>query len=116
MSNLEVEQRFINIDTVKFRKILKNVGAKLINPKRSMPKEAFNVHGFSEEFLKDKETFDQVANDFISFIKQKKIIIILITIIVVLLCVIGYLWYLHSHCSVAVFSNQPYSFKFTKLK
>jgi DNA polymerase-3 subunit epsilon len=40
-----------------------------------MPKEAFNVHGFSEEFLKDKETFDQVANDFISFIKQKKIII-----------------------------------------
>ena len=52
-----------------------NIFHKLINPKRSMPKEAFNVHGFSEEFLKDKETFDQVANDFISFIKQKKIII-----------------------------------------
>ena len=52
-----------------------NIFHKLINPKRSMPEEAFNVHGFSEEFLKDKETFDQVANDFISFIKQKKIII-----------------------------------------
>jgi adenylate cyclase, class 2 len=37
MSNLEVEQRFINIDTIKFRKKLKNIGAKLVNPKRIMP-------------------------------------------------------------------------------
>jgi DNA polymerase-3 subunit epsilon len=48
---------------------------RLINPKRTMPDEAFKVHGFSEEFLKDKETFDQVADDFLSFIKDKKIII-----------------------------------------
>ena len=48
---------------------------KLINPKRSMPDEAFNVHGFSEKFLKDKETFDQIADEFTSFIKEKKIII-----------------------------------------
>ena len=48
---------------------------KLINPKRSVPSEAFKVHGFSEEFLKDKETFDQVADEFLSFVKNKKIII-----------------------------------------
>ncbi|MBL6786304.1 MAG: DNA polymerase III subunit epsilon [Candidatus Pelagibacter bacterium] len=48
---------------------------KLINPKRSVPEEAYNVHGFSEEFLKDKETFDQVADEFLSFIKNKTIII-----------------------------------------
>jgi DNA polymerase III subunit epsilon len=48
---------------------------KLINPKRSMPDAAFNVHGFSEKFLKDKETFDQIADEFTSFIKEKKIII-----------------------------------------
>ena len=48
---------------------------KLINPKRSVPTEAFNVHGFSQEFLSDKETFDQVANEFLHFIKEKKIII-----------------------------------------
>jgi len=48
---------------------------KLINPKRNMPAEAYNVHGFSEDFLKDKETFDQIADDFLSFIKNKKIII-----------------------------------------
>ena len=27
---------------------------KLINPNRSMPSEALKIHGFSEEFLKDK--------------------------------------------------------------
>jgi DNA polymerase-3 subunit epsilon len=48
---------------------------KLINPQRSMPAEAYKVHGFSEEFLKDKETFDQIADEFLSFIKDKKIII-----------------------------------------
>ena len=48
---------------------------KLINPKRSMPVEAYNVHGFSEDFLKDKATFNQIADEFLSFIKDKKIII-----------------------------------------
>ncbi len=48
---------------------------KLINPKRSMPEEAFKVHGFSQEFLSDKETFEQVADEFLNFIKDKKIII-----------------------------------------
>ena len=48
---------------------------KLINPQRSMPKEAFNVHGFSEEFLSGKETFDKVADEFLRFIMNKKIII-----------------------------------------
>ena len=52
-----------------------NVFHKLLNPKRSMPDAAFKVHGFSEEFLKDKETFDQVADEFINFVKEKKIII-----------------------------------------
>ena len=42
---------------------------------RSVPEEAFKVHGFSEKFLQDKETFDQIADDFLKFIKDKKIII-----------------------------------------
>ena len=48
---------------------------KLLNPKRSMPEEAFKVHGFSQEFLSDKETFEQIADEFLDFIKNKKIII-----------------------------------------
>jgi DNA polymerase-3 subunit epsilon len=48
---------------------------KYINPQRSMPDEAFNVHGFSQEFLSDKETFKQIADEFLNFVKDKKIII-----------------------------------------
>ena len=48
---------------------------KLINPNRDIPEAAFNVHGFSREFLNDKESFEEVANGFIDFIKKKKLII-----------------------------------------
>ena len=52
-----------------------NVFHKLINPKRNMPEQAFKVHGFSTQFLEDKESFDKVADEFLSFVKDKKIII-----------------------------------------
>ena len=48
---------------------------KLINPQRDVPEEAFKIHGFSSEFLKDKETFDKIADELLNFIKGKKIII-----------------------------------------
>ena len=48
---------------------------KLINPKRNVPEEAFKIHGFSQEFLSSKKTFDQVADEFLNFIKGKKLII-----------------------------------------
>ena len=48
---------------------------KLINPERDIPEDAFKVHGFSRNFLSDKETFDKVADEFLNFIKDKKIII-----------------------------------------
>ena len=48
---------------------------KLINPKRDVPEQAFKIHGFSQEFLSDKETFDNIVEEFLSFIKGKKIII-----------------------------------------
>jgi DNA polymerase-3 subunit epsilon len=48
---------------------------KLLNPERDIPEDAFKVHGFSRNFLRDKETFDKVADEFLNFIKDKKIII-----------------------------------------
>ena len=47
----------------------------LINPERDMPQEAFKIHGFSKEFLSTKKTFNQIVDDFLNFIKGKKIII-----------------------------------------
>ena len=48
---------------------------KLINPKRTVPEDAFKIHGYSQEFLSDKDTFDKIADDFVNFVKEKKIII-----------------------------------------
>ena len=48
---------------------------KLVNPQRDVPEEAFKIHGFSKEFLSNKETFDKIADELLNFIKGKKIII-----------------------------------------
>ena len=48
---------------------------KIINPQKKVSSEAFKVHGFSDDFLKTKEKFDEVAEDFLEFIKNKKLII-----------------------------------------
>ena len=49
-----------------------NIFHKLINPQRSVPEGAFKIHGFSEEFLKDKQIFENVADEFLNFITEKK--------------------------------------------
>tara|TARA_B110001452_G_C15210831_1_gene419999 strand:+ start:255 stop:920 length:666 start_codon:yes stop_codon:yes gene_type:complete len=48
---------------------------KLLNPKRNVPDEAFNVHGFSTTFLSDKQIFPEIVDEFLNFISDKKIII-----------------------------------------
>lgn len=39
-----------------------------INPERSMPKEAFDVHGLGDDFLRDKPVFAKIGQDFLDFI------------------------------------------------
>ena len=46
-----------------------------INPQRSMPEGAFGVHGLSTEFLSDKPVFEAIAQEFIDFIGDSKIVI-----------------------------------------
>ena len=46
-----------------------------INPQRTVSEEAYKVHGYSEKFLSDKKTFSDISEDFLNFIKNKKIII-----------------------------------------
>ena len=48
---------------------------KLINPLRDIPESAYKVHGYTKEFLSDKDTFDKVADEFLNFIKGKRIVI-----------------------------------------
>ena len=46
-----------------------------INPERSMPEEAFKIHGLSEEFLFNKPIFLDIIDDFLNFIKDSDLII-----------------------------------------
>ncbi len=46
-----------------------------INPLRSMPNEAYQVHGLSEDFLKDHPTFEAIAHKFLEFIEDATLVI-----------------------------------------
>ncbi len=46
-----------------------------INPLRPVSKEAFQVHGYSDEFLSNKKTFPEIVEKFLNFIKNKKLVI-----------------------------------------
>ena len=46
-----------------------------INPERSMPKGAFEVHGLGDDFLRDKPKFATIAQDFLDFIGDARLVI-----------------------------------------
>lgn len=46
-----------------------------INPQRLMPKEAFEVHGLGDDFLRDKPVFSAIARDFVAFIGTDRLVI-----------------------------------------
>jgi len=53
----------------------KNIFHTFINPEIKVSEDAFRVHGYSDEFLSTKPKFKDVAQNFINFIKDKKLII-----------------------------------------
>ena len=71
------KHRIVEIACVETKDLIptKKIFHKIINPQRDVPEEAFKVHGFSTEFLKNKELFSDVSEEFLQFIKDKKIII-----------------------------------------
>ncbi len=46
-----------------------------LNPERKVSDKAFDVHGYTDEFLSKQKKFKDVVDDFLSFIKGKKLII-----------------------------------------
>ncbi|AWD22127.1 DNA polymerase III subunit epsilon [Fuscovulum blasticum] len=46
-----------------------------INPERLMPKEAFEVHGLGDDFLRDKPVFQQIGAAFLEFVGDAKLVI-----------------------------------------
>lgn len=46
-----------------------------INPERTMPQGAFEVHGLGDDFLRDMPVFKQIAQGFVDFIGDAKLVI-----------------------------------------
>jgi DNA polymerase-3 subunit epsilon len=53
----------------------KNIFHTFINPETKVSADAFNVHGYSDEFLSNKPKFKEIVKNFLDFIKDKKLII-----------------------------------------
>ena len=46
-----------------------------LNPGRKVSEKALEVHGYTDEFLSNKKKFDEIVEEFLSFIKDKRLII-----------------------------------------
>ena len=46
-----------------------------LNPERKVSEKALEIHGYTDKFLSDKKKFSEIADEFLGFIKDKKIII-----------------------------------------
>ena len=46
-----------------------------LNPERKVSKDALKVHGYTDEFLSNKYKFSDISEEFLTFIKDKRLII-----------------------------------------
>jgi len=46
-----------------------------LNPERKVSEKALEVHGYTDEFLSSKKKFSEICDEFLEFIKDKKLII-----------------------------------------
>ena len=46
-----------------------------LNPERKVSEEALKIHGYDDEFLSKQKKFNEIGNDFLEFIKDKRLII-----------------------------------------
>jgi len=53
----------------------KKIFHEYLNPQRTVSEEARKIHGYSDEFLSKQKTFSEIAEDFLNFIKDKRIVI-----------------------------------------
>ena len=52
-----------------------NIFHTYINPERDVSDDAYKVHGYTNKFLSKQKTFAEISDDFLNFIKDKKLII-----------------------------------------
>lgn len=73
----ETGDRLVEIGAVELKGHMPtgNTFHQYINPEREVPQEAVDVHGLTLDFLKDKPVFSLVADEFLDFIGDAKLVI-----------------------------------------
>ncbi len=78
-TGLEVKDghRIVEIGCIELDNLIptKNKFHCYINPERRVSEKALEVHGYTDDFLSDKKKFKDIVDDFLNFIKDKKLII-----------------------------------------
>ena len=46
-----------------------------LNPERKVSEKAFEIHGYTDEFLSKQKKFNEIKDEFLNFIKDKRLII-----------------------------------------
>ena len=69
--------RIVEIGCIELENLIptKNKFHCYLNPERKVSEKALEVHGYTDEFLSNKKKFKEIVNDFLLFIKDKKLII-----------------------------------------
>ena len=69
--------RIVEIGIIELDNLIpsKKIFHSYLNPGKKVSEEAFKVHGYSDKFLSDKKKFAEIADEFLEFINEKKIII-----------------------------------------
>jgi len=75
--SIKENHRIIEIGCIELKDQIatKNIFHTYLNPERKISEDAKKVHGYTDKFLSDKKSFSKIADDFIDFIRDKKIII-----------------------------------------
>ena len=69
--------RIVEIGCIELENLIptKNNFHYYLNPERKVSEQAYKIHGYSDEFLSKQKKFRDISEDFLNFIKDKRLII-----------------------------------------
>ena len=69
--------RIVEIGCIELENLIptKNKFHCYLNPERKVSEKAFEIHGYTDEFLSNKKNLKKLLNEFLNFIKNKRLII-----------------------------------------
>ena len=69
--------RIVEIGCIELDNLIptKNRFHKYLNPERKVSEKAFEIHGYTDEFLSKQKKFSEISEEFLSFIQNKRLII-----------------------------------------